>query len=235
MMRSSALMWPEHLHQLESAGHVTCIGIANDEMIEAMRRESARLATLNPDQVHGIRRLLERSPLISAWAHSEEILALLPEGMSPVRGILFDKVPGANWKVAWHQDLTIAVAEKIAVLGYGPWSLKDEVIHVQPPLEVLVSMVTLRLHLDDTPVANGALRVLPGSHAACRLDAEQIRAWRSDTPDHACEAHAGDLLMMKPLLLHASSSSEKPGHRRVVHVEYARTELLHPALRWLMA
>ena len=47
-----------------------------------------------------------------------------------------------------------------------------------------------------------------------------------------CEAAAGDVLLMKPLLLHASSKAEAPGHRRVVHLEFARREMLAEGLRW---
>jgi hypothetical protein len=33
-------------------------------------------------------------------------------------------------------------------------------------------------------------------------------------------AHAGEALLMKPLLLHASSQATAPKHRRVLHLVY---------------
>lgn len=48
---------------------------------------------------------------------------ILGPNFFPVRGILFDKIPGANLKVPWHQDVTIAVQEKIEAEGFGPWSM----------------------------------------------------------------------------------------------------------------
>ena len=45
-----------------------------------------------------------------------------------VRGIFFNKTQNANWKVAWHQDLTIAVRERREVYGFGPWTTKDGVL-----------------------------------------------------------------------------------------------------------
>ena len=36
---------------------------------------------------------------------------------------------------------------------------------------------------------------------------------------------AGDIVLMRPLLVHASSASNAPMHRRVVHIEYATCEL----------
>ena len=54
--------------------------------------------------------------------------------------------------------------ERIDRPGYGAWSNKAGVTHVQPPLGVLQQMLTVRLHLDDCLDDNGPLRVVPGSH-----------------------------------------------------------------------
>ena len=55
---------------------------------------------------------------------------------------------GCQLEGPWHQDLSIAVKERHEVAGFGPWSVKEGV-PVQPPVEILESMLTLRLHLDD--------------------------------------------------------------------------------------
>jgi hypothetical protein len=232
LVNHTEMLYQTDLQQLESRGHAMIRGAASENDFTQLRVETNRLTAAYPNQAHGIRDLLQKPPMIAAWSKSEHVLSFLPEGMQPVRAILFDKTESANWQVAWHQDLTIAVQEKREVPGYGPWSVKDGVVHVQPPIALLESMVTLRLHLDDTPAANGALKVVPGSHRHGRLDANAIAALRHREKEHICEAHAGDVLLMKPLILHASSASVNPGHRRVVHVEYARTELLDSALRW---
>ena len=150
---------------------------------------------------------------------------VLGGGARPVRGLLFDKTPGANWKVPWHQDITIAARDKVDVEGFGPWSEKDGVPHVQPPAQVLEAMLTLRLHLDPCPASNGALRVLPGSHRAGKLSASEIQAWRGRMEEVTCEVERGGVLLMRPLLLHASSASEAPGRRRVLHIEWASSDL----------
>jgi hypothetical protein len=142
-----------------------------------------------------------------------------------VRTLYFDKTADANWKVAWHQDLTIRVAERRDIDGFGPWSRKDGIDHVQPPTDILERMITLRLHLDDCTSENGALRVLPGSHAHGRLAVEEIEQWRSRTEEVTCEVPAGGVLLMRPLLLHASSPAVVPRHRRVLHFEYACSPL----------
>lgn len=181
----------------------------------------------------GTRHLLEM-PEIKALA-SNVLASLvrpsLPATPVPVRSIYFDKTPETNWAVAWHQDLTIAVQRRHETEGFGPWSIKDGVPHVQPPVKYLQQMLTARLHLDDTDESNGALRVLPGSHRHGRLDAAAIRQWRVETPEIVCAAKAGDVLLMRPLLLHASSKAIRPGRRRIIHIEFASFHLPAP-LRW---
>ena len=149
----------------------------------------------------------------------------------PVRAIYFDKSPESNWLVAWHQDLTLALRSRAEVSGFGPWSTKDGVPHVRPPVELLQQMLTVRLHLDDADKTNGALRVLPGTHLSGRLSSERIRELRTKQPDFLCAASAGDAMLMRPLLLHASSRSDTVRHRRVLHIEYAAFAL-PPGLEW---
>jgi ectoine hydroxylase-related dioxygenase (phytanoyl-CoA dioxygenase family) len=86
-------------------------------------------------------------------------------------------------------------------------------------------MVTVRLHLDDCDESNGALRVIPGSHRLGRLSAARIAEVRSQEMAVVCSVQAGDALLMRPLLLHASSQAIAPTHRRVIHLEYASCSL----------
>ena len=142
-----------------------------------------------------------------------------------VRGIFFDKTPVANWKVPWHQDVAIAVREQKDLPDFSAWSVKAGVIHVQPPVEILESILTVRLHLDDADETNGALRILPGSHRHRLLDEEAVQEWKATTPAVTCTAQRGDALLMRPLLLHASSVATQPTHRRVLHLEYSALHL----------
>jgi len=86
-------------------------------------------------------------------------------------------------------------------------------------------MITVRLHLDDCGPEHGPLRVIPDSHREGRLDREAITRWRETVPTEEITCRAGDALLMRPLLLHASSKATRPKHRRVLHVEYAAEEL----------
>jgi hypothetical protein len=186
--------------------------------------------------IFAVRNLLEVVPEIHQLARSEALTKLvepvLGERFFPVRGILFDKIPDANWKVPWHQDVTIAVRERIEVEGFGPWSIKADVLHVQPPSDVLEKMISVRLHLDDCTAENGALRVISGSHLRGRISESAISSIRDEKPEHTCVVRKGGALLMKPLLLHASSPSLLPGHRRVIHIDFASV-MLPGGLRWL--
>jgi ectoine hydroxylase-related dioxygenase (phytanoyl-CoA dioxygenase family) len=182
-------------------------------------------------KVGGVRNLLKRSPQVADVASSPAITALLQVRLQilvfPVRAIFFDKTPGANWGVPWHQDLSIAVSERKEAPGFGGWSLKNGVHHVQAPRETLESMATLRLHLDDCDADNGALRVIPGSHRKGKLSDGEVAACTRDTPQAICEVTKGDAVMMRPLLLHSSSPAKQASHRRVLHIEYGTDELPH--------
>ncbi len=183
----------------------------------------------------GLRNVFRVSSRARAVATSDPFIslvsALIGARAFPVRAMLFDKTDGANWGVPWHQDLAIAVAERIETAGFGPWSVKEGIVHVQPPPHILARMVTIRLHLDDCGADNGALRVLPGSHGQGELTADAIAGWTDRQPAVLCELPKGGALLMRPLLLHASSPAKNPSHRRVLHVEYAATELPN-GLKW---
>ena len=177
--------------------------------------------------------LLSRA--VAAFAYATHVRALVRRHVDgepfPVRGIVFNKTADTSWAVPWHQDLNIAVRERVDVSGFGPWTVKAGVTHVQAPLSVLERMLTLRLHLDDATEENGALRVVPGSHRLGLLDPTRIEALRRGGREHLCAAKSGDVLLMRPLLLHASSKGTAPSARRVLHLEYASFEL-PGGLRW---
>jgi hypothetical protein len=177
----------------------------------------------------GVRHLMKRSPTVRRIAKSPALSAIaasvIGESARPVKAILFDKTPAANWYVTWHQDLTIAVEERIDVSGFGPWSIKDGLPHVQPPAEVLGRMVALRLHLDDCSEENGAINFIPGSHALGILNPSEIEVWRNRNGSVCCSAKRGDVIAMKPLILHKSSQARVPTRRRVLHLEYCADDL----------
>jgi ectoine hydroxylase-related dioxygenase (phytanoyl-CoA dioxygenase family) len=202
------------------------------ESIEILVKDMTAL-NITPGRA-GIRNLLELAPSIRELAQSQEIRSLVEPILGDiarvVRGIFFDKQPTANWKVPWHQDLSIAVKERLDLPDYHPWSVKEGIPHVQPPTAILEQMLTVRIHLDRTDESNGALKVIPGSHGGGKLTTSQIDRWQQ-FPAISGNCQAGAVLLMRPLLLHASSVAAVPSHRRVIHLEYAR-DRLPSGLEW---
>ena len=219
--------------ELDRDGYSIATDVVGPETVRSLLDATTRDGTERDDsavrekagRLYAVRNLMALVPAVGALARSPAMRALVEPVLGaaavPVRALLFDKTPGANWKVAWHQDLSIAVAGRVEVPGFGPWSVKAGVQHVQPPVELLQGMLTVRVHLDDCGPDNGPLLVLPGSHAAGVLSPEAVREWRRRVPPVACHVPVGGALLMRPLLLHASSAATAPRHRRVVHIEYA--------------
>ena len=147
-----------------------------------------------------------------------------------VAATLFDKLPSDNWLVPRHQDVNIAVAERYELPGFGAWSMKQGVHHVQPPVAVLEKMIAVRLHLDSVDETNGVLRVLPGSHKHGRLNEAALSGLDIST-ELALKVPAGAAILMRPLLVHSSAKSVSSRRRRVIHFEYTST-ILPPPLRW---
>ncbi len=204
-----------------------CKELASVSIDAAVRRRS--------EATFGIRNLLNVVPAIKEFANSDEIRKLVNPIVGKdavvVRGIFFDKTSRANWKVTWHQDLTIAVCEKIETEGFHSWSVKAGVTHVQPPVAVLEGILTIRIHLDETNKANGELRVVPSSHKCGRLNTERIRQLKEEVTPVSSPVSKGGVLMIRPLLLHSSSPSATASHRRIIHLEFS-SHALPNNLEW---
>ena len=196
----------------------------------------ALLAALPAGPRGGVRDLLHVMPLARELACEpvlrEWVEPILGADCVAVGGTLFDKAEGRNWKVPYHQDITIRLREKVETPGFGPWWEKGGVPHVWPPASVMERMLVVRVHLDECGPDNGPLRVIPGSHRAGILSSDEIDARRDRGPETTVCVPCGGLLMMRPLLLHASSVSTNPSRRRVLHLEYAAADALPAGLAW---
>ncbi|AYL96325.1 phytanoyl-CoA dioxygenase family protein [Mucilaginibacter celer] len=179
------------------------------------------------DDLFAIRQFLKVIPGVSSLIFTDKLNTCLQQlfgdGYFVVKSIYFDKPALSNWFVAWHQDLTISVDEKTDMEGYGPWTVKHNQFAVQPPLNILQDNFTIRIHLDDTDEGNGALKVIPGSHLRGINRPENVD-YENSTPV-SCNVQAGGMMIMKPLLMHASGRTINYKKRRVVHIEFSKAEL----------
>lgn len=137
-----------------------------------------------------------------------------------VQCTFFNKTEQANWFVAYHQDRSVPVADSTPA-SYPGFARKEGMTFVQPKVEVMNQMLTVRLQLDGADAQNGALRVLPGTHLSGILELNRIAALQSILEEVRIEAKAGSAVIMSPLLLHASSKSKAQGQRRVLQILFA--------------
>ena len=152
-------------------------------------------------------------------------------GAKPVRAVLFDKTPESNWVVPWHQDRTIAVKQRVDQDGFGPWSIKDGMQHVEPPFALLSHMVTLRLHLDACDEDNAPLKVAIGSHGR-RVAAADASRLASSSEILTCIAAAGDIWAYATPILHRSDRAAVARRRRVLQIDFS-PDTLPEGMEWL--
>jgi hypothetical protein len=189
-----------------------------DEWAAAMAAADVTSILANGGPAYGARNVLRLWPGVIRLARHPALAGPLLRVLGPtggvVRGLYFDKPPGHSWALPWHRDRTVAVKAHGRRGVFDKPTVKAGVPHVEGPVELLAGMVTARIHLDPMTPHNGPLRVAPGSHRTGDPDADAA------TTLHCA---AGDVLLMRPLLLHASGHTDPshPAHRRVVHLECA--------------
>jgi ectoine hydroxylase-related dioxygenase (phytanoyl-CoA dioxygenase family) len=179
------------------------------------------------------RNLLERDwcrRLAGRVRADDRLARLIPAADVAVQCTYFEKSLASNWLVPIHQDLSIAVDDRIEASGLQGWSMKDGTWFVQPPVAVLERLLAVRLHFDPCGVADGPLRIVPGSHDKGRIDSHTAVRLRNEA-EVVCEAGAGDALVMRPLILHASSKATSSSRRRVLHFVFG-PPALPSGLRW---
>lgn len=137
-----------------------------------------------------------------------------------IQAIAFNKTPTTNWKVAWHQDLMFPFAKPVTAHDFHLPTVKQGIHYARPPACILKQLLAVRLHLDDCDSTNGPLRVCPGTHCAGVFATSEISAHVADHGEVTCLAKTGELLLMRPLILHASSQATAPKHRRILHLVY---------------
>ena len=202
---------------------------AAGEWAEAMAGADGRSILANGGPAYGARNLLRLWPDVIRLARAslaEPLLRVLGPRGGVVRGLYFDKPPGQSWALPWHRDTKIAVKAHGPIGAFAKPTVKAGVPHIEAPDELLAGMITARIHLDPMTPHNGPLRVFAGSHTT----ATQAESGGGEVV--CCEA--GDVLLMRPLLLHASghTDSTRPAHRRIVHLECAPNPELPDGYEW---
>jgi ectoine hydroxylase-related dioxygenase (phytanoyl-CoA dioxygenase family) len=185
---------------------------------------AARLELCRQRARAGARHLMAM-PEVAQIAGDERLLAITRAELGPqaipFRATLFAKTGRANWLVAWHQDIALPLVNCLDTVGWRNRTLKEGVLYAHAPAWALERVVALHLRLDASTPDNGPLRVIPASHTRGVLTTKEIRQIVAANAPVECHVPAGGVLLMRPLLLHASSKAATDAPRRVLHIEYA--------------
>ncbi|MDE2429821.1 MAG: phytanoyl-CoA dioxygenase family protein [Burkholderiales bacterium] len=218
------------LQDFQRDGFAVLLRFLNETALQALTEACSPI-----DHDYGVRNVLARFPAIRAalpWHDIRDVLHQIDlRDAVAVRSLFFNKNAEHNWLVPWHQDTSLCVREKSATSGFSKWTQKSGMHHVEPPAELLQSMCTLRFAIDDAPLDNGALRVIPGSHLLGKLSAADIADASMHRTQIHCTMQRGDVLLMRPLLLHASDKALHAQNRRVLHLEMSAS-ILPPPMQW---
>ncbi len=201
------------LTEFDLHGCIVVPSVVSNDQLQALANycESVELSRA------GTRDLLELewcSDIARSIRSNPRVQCLLGKSKMAVQCTLFVKDSQRNWLVPLHRDYSIPLKSKIGSPNWSAWSIKQSIHFARPPEYVLDELIAVRVHLEDTDMQNGALQVVTGSHRSKAKDGERV----------AYFVPRGGALVMRPLLLHASSKLQG-GCRRVFHFVYGPSEL----------
>ncbi len=226
------------MESLRSAGYAIINDIFTAEEVTDILDTINKIDTSGPafrktNDLFAIRRFIKEVPAISPFIFTSRLCGIISQLFGKdyflVKSIYFDKPGQSNWFVAYHQDLTISVDQKKTVAGFDQWTVKHDQFAVQPPVNLLENIFTIRIHLDDTDENNGALKIVPGSHRKGIYRPETID-WTKEQ-EVICKVPRSGIMIMQPLLLHASNRTTNNNKRRVIHLEFS-DQPLPGGLQW---
>ncbi len=228
------------LTTLRNDGSVVIPNFYSETEIEAishiLETKGKNVSNVDTKNLFAIRQLIKQIPELKPLLFNDSLCTLLDQNYGEkcflTKGIYFNKPSVSNWFVAYHQDLSISVKDKYEAVGYFNWTHKKGQYGVQPPVNILEDTLTIRIHLDDTTAANGALRVIPKSHSKGIIRNDALDSIQEN--EIICEVPKGGIMLMKPLTLHASNRTTNGKERRVIHLEFC-PHLLQSPLEWLEA
>ena len=227
--------------EINSEGFAIIEAIYSDSEVEKIISEIEKVTQATTDNatfrksndLFAIRQFHKEIPETLPYVFNQNLLEFIKTNFGQnyfiTKTIYFDKPEKSNWFVSYHQDLTISVNKKIDVKHFENWTVKQNQFAVQPPKEILDNNFTIRIHLDRTTKDNGALKVLNASHKKGISRVENINL--NEEIETICEVEKGGIMIMKPLLFHASNKTTNNERRRVIHIEFSN-QILPNELEW---
>ena len=181
------------------------------EIEKVTENETANSTFRKSEDLFAIRQFHKEIPETLDFIFNQKLREIIKlnfgENYFITKSIYFDKPEKSNWFVGYHQDLTISVNKKVEIENYENWTTKQNQFAVQPPKEILEQNFTIRIHIDKTTKENGALKVLNKSHEKGIVRTEYVEVEKET--ETICEVEKGGIMIMKPLLFHASNKTTK--------------------------
>ncbi|MET3026387.1 phytanoyl-CoA dioxygenase family protein [Flavobacterium sp. UW10123] len=230
-----------HSKQIDSEGFSIINNVFTENEIENVislienkaKNDSDNATFRKSEDLFAIRQFHKEMPEILDFIFNENLKEIIEsnfgKGYFITKSIYFDKPEKSNWFVPYHQDLTISVDQKIEIENFENWTVKQNQFAVQPPTEILENNFTIRIHIDKTTKDNGALKVINNSHSKGILRIENLDFEKEK--ETICEVEKGGIMIMKPLLFHASNKTTNNERRRVIHIEFSKQQLPN-GLEW---
>lgn len=225
----------KNLSQLDTEGFAIIDNIYNEDEIQKLISLIEETTENNPENgtfrksqdLFAIRQFHNEIPETLPFIFNQKLRDIIKTNFGEdyfiTKSIYFDKPEKSNWFVAYHQDLTISVNKKIELENFENWTVKQNQFAVQPPVAILENNFTIRIHIDKTTKDNGALKVINNSHSKGILRIEKLDFGKEK--ETICEVQKGGIMIMKPLLFHASNKTTNNERRRVIHIEFSKQEL----------
>ena len=223
----------KHINEINSEGFAIIDNVYSENEIEKIISEIEKVtetenSTFRKSQdLFAIRQFHKEIPETLNFIFNQNLRKIIKlnfgENYFITKSIYFDKPEKSNWFVAYHQDLTISVDRKVEIENYENWTTKQNQFAVQPPKEILEQNFTIRIHIDKTTKENGALKVLNKSHRKGIVRTENVEL--ENEIETICEVDKGGIMIMKPLIFHASNKTTNNERRRVIHIEFSNQKL----------
>jgi ectoine hydroxylase-related dioxygenase (phytanoyl-CoA dioxygenase family) len=225
----------KHINEINSEGFAIIENVYSENEIEKIISEIEKVTEIETENstfrksqdLFAIRQFHKEIPETLNFIFNQNLREIIKlnfgENYFITKSIYFDKPEKSNWFVAYHQDLTISVDRKVEIENYENWTTKQNQFAVQPPKEILEQNFTIRIHIDKTTKENGALKVLNKSHRKGIVRTENVEL--ENEIETICEVDKGGIMIMKPLIFHASNKTTNNERRRVIHIEFSNQKL----------
>ena len=202
----------DRISKFETDGRIWFRGLLSGGEIERLR------AQLSDPSAPGKRHIKMAKSVSSKLLNITHDLGL----DTKIRGsALFNKPAGSSWSLPWHQDRTIAMETRIDDPAYSKWSRKDGAWYCEPPISDLKRMCFAHILLDDVTADNGPMEIALGSHIHSRVGRADIKSVIGQSRLEACTGQAGDVVILKYLILHRSRRSLLKKPRRTLRVDFS--------------